>query len=180
MSNNPVAANPVAMPNNPVVANPVDPVANPAAAVASPVAPVARAGTKNIPGKRGNTSTQALGQSESSMNTQTSALKWANHIFSELEMNQFEDITAKDVENEELELIHHQLIGHAAMYPYADQEKEKEGSRKVASAATIINYFGIIKNLFRKKFPKHPEWPQSPSDNPPLVQGMCGKFQEGV
>ena len=200
MSNNPVAANPVAMPNNPVampnnpvampnnpvvanpvdpavVANPVDPVANPAAAVATVASPVAPAGNKNIPGRRGNTSTRALGQSESSMNTQTSALKWANHIFSELEMNQFEDITAKDVENEELELIHHQLIGHAALYPYTD-EKEKEGSRKVASAATIVNYFGIIKNLLRKKFPKHPEWPQSPSDNPLWYKECVANFKK--
>ena len=50
---------------------------------------------------------RALGQSKSSMNTQTSALRWANHIFGELEMKPFEDITTSDVENEELEMMLH-------------------------------------------------------------------------
>ena len=61
-------------------------------------------------GRRGDTSTRALGQSESSMQAQTSALRWVNHIFGELEMQPSKDITASDVENEELEMMLHCII----------------------------------------------------------------------
>ena len=65
------------------------------------------------------------------------------------------------MENEELEMMHHRVIAHAATVPYTQdtttEGSRKEGSRKVVSAGTIVNYFGIIKNLMRCKFPNHPE-----------------------
>ena len=127
-----------------------------------------------LPGRRGDTSTRALGQSESSMNAQTSALRWVNHIFEELEMKAFEDITAGDVENEELEMMLHCIISHAASHPYVTSDN----NNKVASASTIVNYFGIVKNLLRAKFPNHPEWPQSPSDNPIWYKDSVANFKK--
>ena len=94
-------------------------------------------------------------------------------------MKPFEDITSKDVENEELELLHHRVIFHAATVPYTqDSTTEKEGSKKVVSASTIVNYFGIMKNLMRCKFPNHPEWPQSPSDNPTWYKELVTNFKK--
>ena len=53
-------------------------------------------------------------------------------------------------------MMHHRVIAHAATVPYT-QDTTTEGSRKVASAGTVANYFGIFKNLMRCKFPNHPE-----------------------
>ena len=86
--------------------------------------------------------------------------------------------TAKDVENEEMEMLHHQIIAHAATVPYTQDTTTTEGSRKVVSAGTIVNYFGIIKNLMRCKFPNHPEWPQSPSDNPIWYKELVANFKK--
>ena len=54
-------------------------------------------------------------------------------------MKQFKDITPKDVENEELQIISHHIIAHAATVPYVT-DNEKEGSKKVASSGTISDY----------------------------------------
>ena len=63
-------------------------------------------------------------------------------------------------------------------------------NNKVASAATIVNYFGIVKNLLnyfgivknllRNKFPNHPEWPQSPSDNPIWYKESVANFNNPI
>ena len=74
------------------------------------------------------------------MQAQTSALRWVNHIFAELEMQPFEDITSSDVENEELEMMLHQIISHAAS---RDLERQQGCicNNKVASAGCPFRTF---------------------------------------
>ena len=129
------------------------------------------AAAQRLPGRRkGDPTRRVLGQAESTQATHAAALKWANYIFKELGMKkQFQDLMPCDVKNENMEELYHDLISYAATFPYPqsqNQEKETEGKIKACSFNTIHNYAGIIKNLLREKFPNHPTWPQSPTDNP--------------
>ena len=119
----------------------------------------------------GDPSTGALGKADKTMEGRASALRFWNAVATKVKLKRVQDLQPKDVEGPLLENYCYRVGEFSATRPIPYQFKDdlsppRQDSTRILPFGTIKGYMGGGKNCLREKFPDHPWWPKSNSDNP--------------
>ena len=116
-----------------------------------------------------------LGKAESTVKSQQSGIRWFNAVLQSCGFPKLHELKEVDVENDHMSFLLWKVGMHGAnrLTPADfkdDLSPPNPDSTKALEISSIITYFGIGKNFLRERFPDHPLWPKSKSDNPECYQ----------
>ena len=138
---------------------------------AEPGEPLKLEDLPDIPQKAdGSFNFATLGRAASTQETRKQAIKLYNTYATLYNKPQFEDLVKADVEGELMEKLMYDIGGFLSIVPIPKNYKEgfappNVNSKAMIMISTLITLLIALKCCLREKFPDHPTWPRSPSDN---------------
>ena len=138
---------------------------------------------KKLPGRTdGSHNNPVLGVAKNTSDVRQKALKLLNIWLHEIEgLPPFQDLLFCHIEGDNLINLCWKFGATIVSIPIPQNATKgfmpgPTGSKKQLMWTSIKQYMGAVKNCLQEKFPDHPTWPRSPSDNPDwfkeLIQAM--------
>lgn len=122
-------------------------------------------------GKPGDATQRLLGKADKTMEGRATALRLINAVARKLGRKEIQDLKKEDVAGEKLDEYFWDIGRYISTHPIPYQFKDdlsppKEDSTRALPISTLKGYMGTSKTVVREKFPDHPYWPRSTTDNP--------------
>jgi hypothetical protein len=112
-----------------------------------------------------------LGMADSTKDGRANAVRILNITFNHLGFPQFQNLKSCHVEEDNIEHLLHRVIATLCTQPLPAEFGEgfvpkNPNSKQMWMITSILTTLGQMLMCFREKFPKHPTWPRSDTDNP--------------